>query len=102
MVRSFEGEPLLVSLKDTNQEFIVTVPTLLLVHTRLSLTCAPLTLQPHVAQHTEAATPGASSAAEARQVVLENGMRINAPVHVQEGDTVIIDSRDGSFVGKAG
>lgn len=35
-------------------------------------------------------------------MVLENGMRINAPVHVQEGDTVIIDSRDGSFVGKAG
>ena len=46
----------------------------------------------------EAAIAGDTANAPTKQVELETGLRIQAPMFVNEGDTIRVDTRDGSYV----
>lgn len=37
-----------------------------------------------------------------KEIVVEGGMKLKAPLFITEGDTVIVDTRTGEYVGKAG
>ena len=46
----------------------------------------------------EAAIAGDTANAPTKQVELQTGLRIQAPMFVNEGDTIRVDTRDGSYV----
>ncbi|MEA3490127.1 MAG: elongation factor P [Candidatus Omnitrophota bacterium] len=52
---------------------------------RLKVTCSP----PGIKQH---------DSITAKQVILENGMKIGAPQFIEEGDIVEVDSRTGKYI----
>lgn len=70
-LESYEGEPLDVSLPTTVD---------------LKVTWA------------EAAVAGDTANTPTKQVELETGLRMNVPMFVNEGDTIRVDTRDGSYV----
>lgn len=47
------------------------------------------------------ADKGNTATAATKVVVLETGHRVNAPMFIKEGDMVIVDTRDGSYVERA-
>lgn len=46
----------------------------------------------------EAAIAGDTANAPTKQVELQTGLRLQAPMFVNEGDTIRVDTRDGSYV----
>jgi elongation factor P len=46
----------------------------------------------------EAAIAGDTANAPTKQVELQTGLRVQAPMFVSEGDTIRVDTRDGSYV----
>lgn len=46
----------------------------------------------------EAAIAGDTANAPTKQVELQTGLRLNAPMFVNEGDIIRVDTRDGSYV----
>ncbi len=46
----------------------------------------------------EAAIQGDTANAPSKQVELETGLRISAPMFVQEGDVLRVDTREGTYV----
>ena len=46
----------------------------------------------------EAAIAGDTANAPTKQVELETGLKLQAPMFVNEGDTIRVDTRDGSYV----
>lgn len=44
---------------------------------------------------------GDRSQAGTKQVVLENGLTISAPLHVRTGDQIVVDTRTSEYVGRA-
>ena len=46
----------------------------------------------------EAAIQGDTANAPSKQVELETGLRISAPMFVQEGDVLRVDTREGTYI----
>ena len=46
----------------------------------------------------EAAIAGDTANSPTKQVELQTGLRLNAPMFVNEGDTIRVDTRDGSYL----
>ena len=70
-LESYEGDPINVSLPTTVE---------------LQVTWA------------EAAVAGDTANTPSKQVELETGLRLNAPMFVKEGDTIRVDTRSGEYV----
>lgn len=51
--------------------------------------------------HAEKADKGNTATAATKPVELETGVIINAPMFIKEGDTIVVDTRDGSYVERA-
>jgi elongation factor P len=51
--------------------------------------------------HAEKADKGNTATAATKPVELETGFTVNAPMFIKEGDTIVIDTRDGSYVERA-
>lgn len=49
----------------------------------------------------EHAEKGNTATGATKPVKLETGLTINAPLFVKEGDTIVVDTRDGSYVERA-
>ncbi|MDD3678935.1 MAG: elongation factor P [Patescibacteria group bacterium] len=47
------------------------------------------------------ADKGNTATAATKQVVLETGLSVNTPLFIKEGDLLVIDTRDGSYVERA-
>lgn len=43
---------------------------------------------------------GDRSSAGTKQIVLENGITINAPLHIKQGEQIIVDTRTGGYVSR--
>lgn len=43
---------------------------------------------------------GDRAQAGTKQVILENGLVVTAPLHIKQGETVVVDTRSGAYVGK--
>jgi len=71
VLESYEGEPLSVSLPTTVDLKVVWA---------------------------EAAIAGDTANSPTKQVELETGLRMQVPMFVNEGDTIRVDTRDGSYV----
>jgi elongation factor P len=44
---------------------------------------------------------GNTATAASKPITLETGLTINGPMFIKEGDTVVVDTRDGSYVERA-
>lgn len=44
---------------------------------------------------------GGRAQAGTKQVVLENGLVVNAPLHIKQGQEIVLDTRTGDYVGRA-
>ncbi|MDD3481168.1 MAG: elongation factor P [Patescibacteria group bacterium] len=47
------------------------------------------------------ADKGNTATAATKQITLETGYKLNAPMFVKQGDSIIVDTRDGSYVERA-
>jgi len=53
-------------------------------------------------KETEPGLKGATAAAQMKPAVLETGLKAQVPPFVNPGETVVIDTRSGEYVGRAG
>lgn len=74
--------------------------TAMVIEGKVSAIALPDTVELTIVE-CEPAVKGASATARTKTATLQTGLEIQVPEHIENGDTVKVDTRDGRYLGRA-